>query len=60
MHAEIEITAMSKNRRSITIDKDLMDWINQQIACKRFKDVSHAFEYSVYRLKEEENQKKAK
>ncbi len=45
---------MSKIRRSITIDKDLLDWINQQIKCKRFKDVSHAIEYSVYKLKAEE------
>ncbi len=51
---------MSKIRRSITIDRDLMDWINQQIACKRFKDVSHAFEYAVYHLREEENDGKKK
>jgi Arc/MetJ-type ribon-helix-helix transcriptional regulator len=49
---------MPKIRRSITIDKDLMDWIKQQIACKRFKDVSHAFEYAMYKLKEEETTKK--
>jgi Arc/MetJ-type ribon-helix-helix transcriptional regulator len=51
---------MSKIRRSITIDKELMDWIKQQIACKRFKDVSHAFEYAMYHLKEEETTKKNK
>lgn len=54
----MNLTAMPKIRRSITVDKELMDWINQQIACKRFKDVSHAFEYSVYRLSEEEAKKK--
>jgi len=45
---------MPKIRRSITIDKDLMDYINQQIAIKRFKDVSHAFEYATYKLRETE------
>ncbi len=45
---------MQKIRRSITIDKELMDWINEQIKCKRFKDVSHAIEYSVYKLKKED------
>jgi Arc/MetJ-type ribon-helix-helix transcriptional regulator len=30
-----------------------MEWINQQIQCKRFKDVSHAIEYALFRLKEE-------
>lgn len=55
-----EHNCMPKIRRSITIDKELMDWIKQQIACKRFKDVSHAFEYAMYHLKEEENAKKSK
>lgn len=49
---------MSKIRRSISIDKDLMEWINEQIKCKRFKDVSHAFEYSMYKLKTEEQKSK--
>ena len=46
---------MQKIRRSISIDKSLMDWINQQIECRRFKDVSHAIEYAVYQLKQNEN-----
>jgi Arc/MetJ-type ribon-helix-helix transcriptional regulator len=46
---------MAKARRSITIDKDLMDWITQQINQKRFKDVSHAMEFAVYHLKQEES-----
>ena len=56
----MNISCMPKIRRSITIDKELMDWIKQQIACRRFKDVSHAFEYAMYRLKEEETAKKNK
>ena len=49
------LDTMPKIRRSISIDKLLMDWINQQIECKRFKDVSHALEYAVYQLKQSEN-----
>jgi Arc/MetJ-type ribon-helix-helix transcriptional regulator len=56
----MNIYCMPKIRRSITIDKELIDWIKQQIACRRFKDVSHAFEYAMYRLKEEETAKKSK
>lgn len=48
---------MAKIRRSVTIDKELMDWISEQIKCKRFKDVSHAFEYAIYRLKTEDSAK---
>jgi Arc/MetJ-type ribon-helix-helix transcriptional regulator len=44
---------MPKIRRSVTISEDLMKWINEQIECKRFKDVSHAIEYALFKLKEE-------
>jgi Arc/MetJ-type ribon-helix-helix transcriptional regulator len=44
---------MPKIRRSITISKDLFDWVNQQIKERRFKDVSHAIEYALYHVKEE-------
>jgi Arc/MetJ-type ribon-helix-helix transcriptional regulator len=43
---------MPKIRRSVTISEDLMKWINEQIERKRFKDVSHAIEYALFKLKE--------
>jgi Arc/MetJ-type ribon-helix-helix transcriptional regulator len=49
---------MPKVRRSVTISEDLMKWINQQIDRKRFKDVSHAIEYALFKLKEETEGKK--
>lgn len=49
---------MPKIRRSITISKDLFDWIKQQIEARRFKDVSHAIEYSLYHVKEESEKQK--
>ena len=42
---------MAKLGRSITIDKELVEWIKSEIEKKRFKDVSHAIEFAVYRLK---------
>lgn len=45
---------MKKVRRSVTIDKDILEWIQQQIKQKRFNNVSHAFEYAVYKLMKEE------
>ena len=44
---------MPKVRRSVTISKELLTWINEQIEQRRFKDVSHAIEYSLYHVKEE-------
>jgi Arc/MetJ-type ribon-helix-helix transcriptional regulator len=44
---------MPKIRRSVTISKELMEWIQQEIKRKRFKDVSHAIEYALYQLMEE-------
>lgn len=44
---------MPKVRRSVTISKELLTWINEQIEKRRFKDVSHAIEYSLYHVKEE-------
>ena len=43
---------MPKIRRSITLDKELNAWIQEQIKQKRFKDVSHAIEFSLFKLRE--------
>jgi Arc/MetJ-type ribon-helix-helix transcriptional regulator len=51
---------MPKARRSVSISRDLMEWINQEIQRKRFKDVSHAIEYALYRLREETEAKQKK
>ena len=50
--------AMPKIRRSVTISEDLMKWITHEIDRKRFKDVSHAIEYALFRLKEESEKEK--
>jgi Arc/MetJ-type ribon-helix-helix transcriptional regulator len=50
--------AMPKVRRSVTISEDLMKWIADEIDRKRFKDVSHAIEYALFKLREESGKKK--
>lgn len=49
---------MPKVRRSVTISKELLTWINEEIEKRRFKDVSHAIEYSLYHVKEEMEKQK--
>jgi Arc/MetJ-type ribon-helix-helix transcriptional regulator len=49
---------MPKIRRSVTISKELMEWIQEEIKRKRFKDVSHAIEYALYQLMEESKKEK--
>jgi Arc/MetJ-type ribon-helix-helix transcriptional regulator len=49
---------MPKVRRSVTLSEETMTWITEQIKRKRFKDVSHALEYAIYRLIEEDRQQK--
>jgi Arc/MetJ-type ribon-helix-helix transcriptional regulator len=48
---------MPKVRRTVTIPKDLYDWVQEQIEEHRFKDVSHAIEYALYQLKKETEKK---
>ncbi|HLD42692.1 MAG TPA: ribbon-helix-helix domain-containing protein [Candidatus Nanoarchaeia archaeon] len=44
-----------KERITITLDKELLEWVDQQIARKLFANRSHAFEYLIKRKQEEEH-----
>jgi len=46
---------MPKVRRSVTLSEESMKWIKEQIEKRRFKDVSHALEYSIYQLMKEKD-----
>jgi Arc/MetJ-type ribon-helix-helix transcriptional regulator len=48
---------MPKVRRSVTLSEETMAWIKDQIKKKRFKDVSHALEYAIYQLMQEDKDK---
>jgi metal-responsive CopG/Arc/MetJ family transcriptional regulator len=43
---------------AISIDPNLLVWIDSQIKIKRFAHRSHAFELGIQRLKEEYEKKK--
>jgi len=45
-----------KERITVTIDKKLLKWVDDNIERRLFANRSHAFEYLVARAQEEENQ----
>jgi len=45
---------MPKERVSITIRRDLLEWIDQKVESLRFASRSHALEYAIAKLKQEE------
>ena len=48
---------MPKIRQSVSIQKDLYEWIQTQIKEQRFKDTTHAVNLALYRLREETEKK---
>lgn len=38
---------------TITLPQEILDWIDQEIASKRFANRSHAIEYSVFKVMKE-------
>lgn len=44
---------MVKLRKNVTIDDELIKWVEKQIKAKRFASLSHAIEYALTKLKEE-------
>jgi Arc/MetJ-type ribon-helix-helix transcriptional regulator len=40
-----------KKTISISIDEDLLKWIESQVEAKRFAHKSHAFEYAIEKLR---------
>ena len=43
-----------KRKTSVTLDDSVLKWISEQIEKRRFRSVSHAVEYAVYKLMEKE------
>ena len=44
---------MTKERITITIEKELLDWLDKKIQKKIFANRSHGFEYLIKRAEEE-------
>ena len=45
-----------KRKTSIALDEDLLAWVQEMIERKRFATRTHAIEYALQRLKEQEKQ----
>ena len=45
---------MKKRKVTITVDEEIIRWIEKEIARKRFASISHAVEYAITRLMERE------
>ena len=52
---EYLVVLMSKKKTSISLDEDLLKWINGKIREKRFASVTHAIEYALEKLRKEES-----
>ncbi len=48
-----ECESMVKERLCVTIEKELIEWIDKQANTIRFRNRSHVVEYAVAKLKEE-------
>jgi Arc/MetJ-type ribon-helix-helix transcriptional regulator len=44
----------NKIHTSITLDRELLEWIDEEVKRKRFATRTHAIEYGIQKLKEEE------
>ena len=47
---------MNKVRRSVTLSKEILDWLKEQIEQKRFGSISHGIEFCVHREMQREKQ----
>ena len=47
---------MPKERKTITIDGEILKWVQAQIEDKRFASISHAIEYALNKLMKEETE----
>ena len=46
----------NKIKTSVALDKDLLNWVEKMVKLKRFASTTHAIEYALQRLKEQEKQ----
>jgi len=48
----------TKERITITVDKELLDWLDKKTSKKIFANRSHGIEYLIKRTMEKEHEKK--
>jgi Arc/MetJ-type ribon-helix-helix transcriptional regulator len=45
----------AKKQTTVTLDREVMDFLHEQIKTKRFSSISHGVNFAVYKLMREEN-----
>ena len=45
---------MKRTAIRITVDDAILTWIDREVASKRFRNVSHAFEFAISEMMKEE------
>lgn len=49
-----------KNRATVTLTKENYDYVQTQIKTQRFKDITHAVNYAIYQVRQQEEKEKQK
>lgn len=44
-------------KKTVTLPKDVVDWLEREIEERRFSNISHGIEYAVYQLMKKEKAK---
>jgi len=47
---------VTKKQTTVTLDKEVMDFLHEQIKTKRFSSISHGINFADYKLMREEKQ----
>jgi Arc/MetJ-type ribon-helix-helix transcriptional regulator len=43
-------------KKTVTLPKDVIEWLEKQIQERRFSNISHGIEYAVYQLMKKEKE----
>jgi Arc/MetJ-type ribon-helix-helix transcriptional regulator len=57
MHSQNE--AMPRVKKTVTLPKDVIEWLEKQIEERRFSNLSHGIEYAVYQLMKKEKKEES-
>jgi Arc/MetJ-type ribon-helix-helix transcriptional regulator len=52
----VGISMGNKVKTSLTLDKDLLNWVDKMVKLKRFATRTHAVEYALQRFREQETE----
>jgi Arc/MetJ-type ribon-helix-helix transcriptional regulator len=50
--------AVVRVKKTVTLPKDVIDWLEYEIEERRFSNISHGIEYALYQLMKKEKEAK--